>query len=97
MRFAPYKYIKFSELYGLEQLHEVFNFVLLFVFNSGQMLTWLGVVWGAMLAVYIIVMPYPHHLPAVSRGTCCQLIAVSNFYCNVTVTLCLFHWRVVLL
>ena len=33
---------------------------------SGQMLAWLAAVWGGMAVLYVLLMPYPHFLPAVS-------------------------------
>lgn len=44
--------------------------------NSGQMLTWLGLVWGSMLLIYIVTMPYPQHLAAVSANFTVLLLVV---------------------
>jgi NADH dehydrogenase (ubiquinone) 1 beta subcomplex subunit 8 len=36
-------------------------------FSYIQMLSWLGVVWGSIIALYYISLPYPHFLPVMPK------------------------------
>jgi len=36
-------------------------------FSFVQMLTWLGVVWGGIIVIYILTLPYPHYLPVMPK------------------------------
>jgi len=36
-------------------------------YSFKQMLMWIGAVWGTMLAIYIISLPFPHFLPAMPK------------------------------
>jgi len=36
-------------------------------FSFVQMLTWLGVVWGGIIVIYILSLPFPHYLPVMPK------------------------------